>query len=95
MIRHAHCPTAEPYVPAEFRSLRVLREAAAECRGCELYKHATQVVFGEGPRKAQVMMVGEVPGDQEDGRAIHSSGRPGAFWTRRCRRRASSGTTCT
>jgi uracil-DNA glycosylase family protein len=57
--------TAVPYVPAA-KSLRVLREAVQGCRGCDLYKEATQAVFGEGPRSALLMLVGEVPGDEED-----------------------------
>jgi DNA polymerase len=48
------------------RSLSAVRTAAADCRACDLYKNATQTVFGEGPRRAAVMMVGEQPGDQED-----------------------------
>ena len=47
-------------------SLSALKKAASDCRGCDLYKNATQTVFGEGPAKATVMLVGEVPGDQED-----------------------------
>jgi uracil-DNA glycosylase family protein len=47
-------------------SLRALREAAAGCRACPLWKMATQTVFGEGTRSARVMFVGEQPGDQED-----------------------------
>jgi uracil-DNA glycosylase len=47
-----------------------LREAARNCRGCHLWVNATQTVFGEGPRTAEVMMVGEQPGDLED-RAGH------------------------
>lgn len=47
-----------------------LREAAAECKACDLWKTATQIVFGEGPSKARIMLVGEQPGDQED-RAGH------------------------
>jgi uracil-DNA glycosylase family protein len=47
-----------------------LREAATTCRGCDLYLDATQTVFGEGPAKADLMFVGEQPGDQED-RAGH------------------------
>jgi uracil-DNA glycosylase len=43
-----------------------LREQAAQCRACPLWKDATQTVFGEGPRTAQVMLVGEQPGDKED-----------------------------
>ena len=47
-------------------TLNKLREAAKGCRACHLYRHATQTVFGEGPRRAEVMMVGEQPGDAED-----------------------------
>jgi uracil-DNA glycosylase len=43
-----------------------LRAAAAGCTGCHLYKNATQTVFGEGPERARVMLVGEQPGDAED-----------------------------
>jgi DNA polymerase len=47
-------------------TLRSVREVAAGCKACDLYKRATQTVFGEGPRKAGVMLVGEQPGDAED-----------------------------
>lgn len=57
--------SAAPFVPV-VRKISVLREAAHGCRGCELYQHATQVVFGEGPQDATVVMVGEQPGDEED-----------------------------
>jgi uracil-DNA glycosylase len=57
--------SAADFLPEKL-SLKSLREAAAGCQGCELYKHATQTVFGEGPRDARIVMVGEVPGDQED-----------------------------
>jgi DNA polymerase len=57
--------TAAPFVPNS-TSVRTLKAAAHECRGCDLYKTATQVVFGTGPRGAHVMFVGEQPGDQED-----------------------------
>ena len=53
------------------RSLPALREAAAGCRGCDLYQQATRTVFGEGAPDAGLMLVGEQPGDQED-----RSGRP-------------------
>jgi DNA polymerase len=43
-----------------------LRELAAACTACDLYRHATQVVFGEGAAGAEVMLVGEQPGDKED-----------------------------
>ena len=57
--------SAAAYVP-ESPSLPRLREAAAGCRGCHLWENATQTVFGEGARAADVMLVGEQPGDQED-----------------------------
>jgi DNA polymerase len=47
-------------------SLTSLRRAASTCRRCDLYKNATQTVFGAGPAKARMMLVGETPGDQED-----------------------------
>ncbi|WP_433336177.1 UdgX family uracil-DNA binding protein [Spirillospora sp. CA-294931] len=56
---------AEEYVP-EGAGLSGLRKAAADCRGCSLYKDATQTVFGEGAAGARVVLVGEQPGDQED-----------------------------
>jgi uracil-DNA glycosylase len=56
---------ATPFVP-ETRSLKALREAAATCKGCPLYGPATQTVFGEGPEDADIMFVGEQPGDKED-----------------------------
>jgi len=56
---------ATPFLP-DSTSLAALRSAAAGCRGCHLYAPATQTVFGEGPRKARVMLVGEMPGDRED-----------------------------
>jgi uracil-DNA glycosylase family protein len=57
--------SASEFVP-DSRSLRALRQAAAECRGCPLWRDATQTVFGAGPRKARLMLVGEQPGDRED-----------------------------
>ena len=57
--------TAADFLP-ERRSLPALREAVQGCRGCPLYANATQAVFGEGPAKAEIVMVGEQPGDQED-----------------------------
>jgi len=47
-------------------TIETLREQAATCRACHLWKHATQTVFGEGPSHAPIMMVGEQPGDKED-----------------------------
>ncbi len=57
--------SAAEYLPGS-RSLRALRSAAHDCHGCPLWKDATQTVFGEGPRSAELMLVGEQPGDKED-----------------------------
>jgi uracil-DNA glycosylase len=56
---------ATPFLP-ERRSLKALREAAAGCRGCHLWRPATQTVFGEGKKSSRLMLVGEQPGDRED-----------------------------
>jgi DNA polymerase len=66
-------PGALPFVPQN-RSLAVLREAVQHCEGCDLYRHATQAVFGEieasdsesGVPKTRMMLIGEQPGDRED-----------------------------
>lgn len=50
----------------EARSLTELREPARGCRACELWRNATQTVFGDGPARAQVLIVGEQPGNSED-----------------------------
>ncbi len=57
--------SAAPFVP-ETVELPVLREAAAVCEGCDLHRHATRTVFGEGPLDGGVVFVGEQPGDLED-----------------------------
>lgn len=57
--------TAAPRIP-DRPGLRNLREAAAGCRACPLWKRGTQTVFGAGRRSARVMLVGEQPGDRED-----------------------------
>lgn len=58
---------ATPFLPATPEpSLAELQQAAARCQGCDLYQLGTQTVFGEGPPRAEVMFVGEQPGDQED-----------------------------
>jgi len=56
---------ASAFLPQQL-DLAALREAAADCRGCDLWQFATQAVFGEGPPGARIMLVGEVPGDRED-----------------------------
>jgi uracil-DNA glycosylase len=56
---------ATPFLP-ERRSLESLRKASAGCRGCHLWRGASQTVFGEGLKRSRVMFVGEQPGDRED-----------------------------
>ena len=56
---------ATPFLPPR-PSLKALREAAAGCRGCHLWRPATQTVFGEGRKSSRVMLLGEQPGDKED-----------------------------
>src|SRR5436853_2271797 len=57
--------SARDYFPARI-SLATMRKAAQACEGCDLYKRATQAVFGKGPRSARVLLVGEQPGNDED-----------------------------
>ena len=60
---------ATPFIPEPRGgglSLEDLREAAAGCRGCHLWRPATQTVFGEGPDGARLVLIGEQPGDRED-----------------------------
>jgi DNA polymerase len=62
--------SAAPFIPSR-PTLRTARQASAKCTGCDLYRHATQTVFGEGRADAAVVFVGEQPGDAED-----SAGKP-------------------
>jgi len=57
--------SAAEFLP-EKMNLKALAEAAEGCRGCPLYRDATQVVFGQGRSSARLMLVGEQPGDKED-----------------------------
>ena len=65
-----HAPRRTPAPPiadtGDIASLADARAAVQGCRRCPLYEHATQAVFGEGPQRAEVMFVGEQPGDRED-----------------------------
>lgn len=61
----SHCSAAN-FIPEEPTSLQKLAAAAADCRGCHLYEHATQTVFGAGAAHARIVFVGEQPGDAED-----------------------------
>jgi uracil-DNA glycosylase len=57
--------SAAEYIP-QHPTLHKCREAVQTCRGCDLYACATQAVFGEGPSSAQIVFIGEQPGDEED-----------------------------
>ena len=69
------------FLPAG-RSIQELRAAAANCKGCELWRNATQTVFGDGSEHAKMMLIGEQPGDQEDLTGIPFSGPAGQLLDR-------------
>jgi DNA polymerase len=71
-------PTAAPFVPAE-ATLAELRSAAPGCRGCDLYRQATQVVFSRGRADAPLALIGEQPGDVEDVRGAPFVGPAGVL----------------
>jgi DNA polymerase len=64
-MRETNRISAAAFIPPN-PTLPLLREAVHTCRGCDLYQHATQPVFGEGPETAEIVLVGEQPGEQED-----------------------------
>jgi len=57
--------SAEDFFP-DRKSLKAFREAAADCQACDLWKRGTQIVFGEGARHAEIVFIGEQPGNEED-----------------------------
>jgi uracil-DNA glycosylase len=65
MSTHSEPKSAAAFIPAR-KSLPVLREAVQSCRGCDLYRYATQAVGGEGPQSSLIVFIGEQPGDEED-----------------------------
>jgi uracil-DNA glycosylase len=64
-VPNTELKSAAEFIPAR-KTLPVLREAVQRCRGCDLYRHATQAVGGEGPRSSLLVFIGEQPGDEED-----------------------------
>jgi uracil-DNA glycosylase family protein len=68
--------SAEPYVPAE-KTLPAIVESLPSCHGCDLYRHAIQVVPGAGGRHARLLLVGEQPGDEEDRQGLPFVGPAG------------------
>ncbi|HEX6969440.1 MAG TPA: UdgX family uracil-DNA binding protein [Micromonosporaceae bacterium] len=77
MTRIETAPGAQQFIPPEADDLDALRAAAAACRGCDLYRDATQTVFGRGDRHARVVFVGEQPGDMEDRKGLPFVGPAG------------------
>lgn len=77
----ANLSTAEQLVP-ERPTLAKLKKAAAGCTACPLYENATQTVFGEGPKGAAIVLVGEQPGDREDREGHPFVGPAGAILDR-------------
>ncbi|HEX4808039.1 MAG TPA: UdgX family uracil-DNA binding protein [Bryobacteraceae bacterium] len=75
-MAQAQKTSAAPWIPPS-RDLKVLRQAAQRCEGCDLFRHATQAVFGNGPRNAKVVMVGEQPGNDEDVKGLPFVGPSG------------------
>jgi uracil-DNA glycosylase len=77
---------SEPEGAAEFlparKTLPALREALQGCRGCDLYRHATQAVAGDGPASAAIVFIGEQPGDEEDHRGRPFVGPAGRLFDR-------------
>jgi uracil-DNA glycosylase family protein len=78
----ARTPGAGEFVPKTVTDLEELRAAAATCKGCDLYRDATQTVFGKGPQTARAILVGEAPGDQEDIQGAPFVGPAGDVLTR-------------
>lgn len=77
--------SAADYLPQKPHTLDSLRLAAQGCRGCDLYKQATHVVFGEGISPAKIFVVGEVPGNAEDKKGRPFVGPAGALLDRALR----------
>jgi uracil-DNA glycosylase len=77
--------SAAEYIPVH-PTPRILREAVQHCRGCDLYARATQAVFGEGPSSAQIVLIGEQPGDEEDRHGHPFVGPSGKLLDRALRR---------
>jgi uracil-DNA glycosylase family protein len=69
-------PSASPWIPPQ-HTLPALRAAMPSCEGCDLYRHATQVVPGKGAARAPLLLVGEQPGDQEDQQGVPFVGPAG------------------
>lgn len=77
MAETESAPGAQEFIPPQADTIDQLRAAAAGCRGCELYRDASQTVFGRGDETARVVFVGEQPGDMEDQKGLPFVGPAG------------------
>ncbi|MFI7280804.1 UdgX family uracil-DNA binding protein [Micromonospora chersina] len=77
MVETESAPGAQEFIPPQADTIDELRAAAAGCRGCELYRDASQTVFGRGDESARVVLVGEQPGDLEDQKGLPFVGPAG------------------
>ncbi|MFF4809952.1 UdgX family uracil-DNA binding protein [Micromonospora chersina] len=77
MAETESAPGAQEFIPPQADTIDELRAAAAGCRGCELYRDASQTVFGRGDESARVVLVGEQPGDLEDQKGLPFVGPAG------------------
>ncbi|WBB72185.1 UdgX family uracil-DNA binding protein [Micromonospora sp. WMMD1128] len=82
MVETGSAPGAQEFIPPEADTIAALRAASAGCRGCELYRDASQTVFGRGDERARVVLVGEQPGDVEDQQGLPFVGPAGRLLRR-------------
>ncbi|MFU8871315.1 UdgX family uracil-DNA binding protein [Micromonospora sp. SL4-19] len=82
MVETDSAPGAQEFIPPQADTIDQLRTAAAGCRGCELYRDASQTVFGRGDESARVVFVGEQPGDMEDQKGLPFVGPAGRLLRR-------------
>ncbi|WP_410812932.1 UdgX family uracil-DNA binding protein [Micromonospora sp. 067-2] len=75
-------PGAQRFIPPDADTIDELRAASSGCQGCELYRDATQTVFGRGDESARVVLVGEQPGDMEDQKGLPFVGPAGRLLRR-------------
>ncbi|MET8836500.1 UdgX family uracil-DNA binding protein [Micromonospora sp. NPDC004540] len=77
MAETENAPGAQEFIPPQADTIEELRTASAGCRGCELYRDASQTVFGRGDESARMVLVGEQPGDMEDQKGLPFVGPAG------------------
>lgn len=80
-MKESQPPSAANFLPV-LPTIESMREAAVTCEGCDLFRHATQTVFGEGPPQADIVFVGEAPGDEDDLKGRPFSGPAGRLLDR-------------